>query len=210
LIVIGLGMLLFWREKITKYWLIWLVYIALPYLLFTVAATKMPSYVYFISPILHLTIALCIYFIYEKIRCNIQKYDATWGNAIQYLLPMATALLIAGTAYNLYIPRFAWFTRDNSIVKKETARKMHNTAIFKSLNHKIDENTVILGCNSNEDIDMMFYTQNNVYAWYPTEAEYTALKAKKCKIAAFQNHDAYVLPPYIAADSIYIIHEKLQ
>jgi 4-amino-4-deoxy-L-arabinose transferase-like glycosyltransferase len=79
LAAIGLLLLVILRQKMSKFWIECLVFTLLPYLFFSAAATKMPTFVYVISPLLHICIALVIYTIYEYLNQLTQR-NATQRN----------------------------------------------------------------------------------------------------------------------------------
>ena len=62
-----------------------------------------------------------------------------------------------------------------------------------------------------QDIEAMFFSNQNVYSWYPTEEEYLELKTSKYKRAAFKSHTDQSLPAYMTEDpELFIIDRELK
>ena len=59
------------------------------------------------------------------------------------------------------------------------------------------------------EIDAMFYSSKNVYAWFPPENTIDSLKNIGYKLGAFASFDSQKLPEYIVEDNdIQIINRK--
>ena len=87
----------------------------------------------------------------------------------------------------------------------------HNTDIYKDLKKYIPANVkVIINTCSSDYIDVMFYNNDLFsYSGCPSAEDIKAIKQKGYKIAAFENHQQYILPDYITSDSsIFIIQQQ--
>jgi 4-amino-4-deoxy-L-arabinose transferase-like glycosyltransferase len=210
---IGMGCLLFFREKISYSWLAWLAFIIVPYLIFSLAATKMSSFVYFIAPLVHLCIGLGIVKMIEYCGTKMTYFEnnKNIGRLSKWFAPVAIVCLSAICTWQIYDQPIPWLNRNDPGIQAEFAQKRKNTAIFKALNHKIGKDVVIFNCTGNADIDMMFYTENTVYAWSINANQYNYLKAKNIKMAIFADHKQYIAPDYLKKDKgVYTIPEILE
>ncbi|MEA3480152.1 MAG: glycosyltransferase family 39 protein [Bacteroidota bacterium] len=174
-----------------------LSFLAMPifvYLLYSLSATKMPSYPILVAIPIYVCIAYLIYVIYELLS---KKISIKW-------LPVAVAglLLLAIAWSNLRILEFS------RIHAKDTDRArqlMHNKSIFISLNSQLPDNTIIFNVKGRHYVDCMFYTNYTAYNFIPSETQYASLKALNIPIAIFK---AERLPAHLLTDEELIIIDK--
>jgi hypothetical protein len=78
--------------------------------------------------------------------------------------------------------------------------KIWNAQVFRTMHqHEALKGSVLLNCKSFDDIDCMFYQENNVYAWYPEQKQLDSLKRVGHRFVALQH--AQALPDYIQNDT---------
>lgn len=166
-----------------------------------VVATKMPSFVYPVSALIIILIALGFYevFIYVASRLHLSP--------IKQQSSLALCVVLIGI-YSLK----PWAIAAQSDKNNETRNaKINNTIIYKNLPPQITQNCVVINCKSFEDVELMFYQNVNAYHWYPEKHTLDSLQHLGYKFAAFKSHNNQVLPEYIVNDTnILIINKQLK
>lgn len=177
-----------------------LTFILVPFLFFSIIVqTKLPSYTFFISPLLLLISALTFSVILNNIPSKLLK----------------SLFLIVIALICLRIPEIKRLRQENRtdfvILSSNKDHKLHNTSIYKKLDTLVPEEYVVFNCKSMEDVEAMFYSSRNVYSWTMTEEQYNGLKSKGVKIAAFKEHSDQGLPEFLKNDpEVLIIQEELK
>ncbi len=183
-----------------------LMFVTLPYLFFSlVAQTKLPSYVFLVSPLVFLLVATLFSEIYVALgSCAIWK---------QFVLQSAMMLALA-----VYFVRFCEIEAVH--IKGEPTpylhiegreAKLHNTHIYKKLNDLVPAGYVVLNAKSYEDTEAMFYSDRLVFHWWFGEKDYAEAKAAGYKFAAFADFNGQVLPEHIRQDrELLLIRETLR
>lgn len=176
--------------KRTKYSLaVPLVFMAiLFYLFFSLAQTKMTSFVMPVAPLFFLIMGVAVEFVWSKFSKK---------NMLQLCLVfMSLAILLFR---NLNISKIS----DDHWRNPEMywGKFLQNTAdntndIYKDLPRLLNGDYVIAFCNQFEEIDCMFYSGYTAYP-YLTEDDFNKLKMSGKKIAVF-GHD---LPEYVLKDT---------
>lgn len=87
--------------------------------------------------------------------------------------------------------------------------KIHNTEIYKSLDTYLNGNYIIFNSKPMEYPEVMFFSNQNVYNWWPEKEYIDSLKNQGYKIAAFTSHGNQILPAYIVSDPYISIIEKV-
>lgn len=167
------------------------------YLFFSLAKTKLPSYVYVVAPFMYLFLGTCL------------------ENILQHLKQQTKSIAIVAVAAFLFC---LWNLRPldikaQHVSNKPTAfmgapqrvEKINNTNLYKKLNDLVPPDFVLLNCKSYEDVDARFYATVNAYHWWPSEVEYAALKQKGIKFAAFNSHTNQPLPDFLKSDTTLLI-----
>ncbi|HET8964539.1 MAG TPA: glycosyltransferase family 39 protein [Chitinophagales bacterium] len=196
----------FWKMKYNirnTGWITLLVPIVIVYLFFTLITTsKGISYVFISAPFIFLLTGLGIteFFIWIKENLNLRL-----KNIIQVLIILFLTLAV----FKPLIHQKYYFKKGGHFLNVENKdAKKFNTAYYKRLDTILPEKYVILNCKSFENIEAMFWSNQNVYQWFPNETDYLQLKEKGCKIAAFPNMKGQEFPDYIANDSDVLILDK--
>ena len=202
LIPIGL-FLLFRRLKTNYYRIMVFASVFIIYFFFSViVATKLPSYVFVIAPLLFLGVGTLLYELE-----NLVKLYAPFQR-IGYFVFLSILLLTGWFTLNI---NQIWFfhTEYNYYgINNYREAQNHNVAVYKSIPGMLwGEDYVIFNCKPKEHIELMYYSNLTGYDFVPKEKELQRLKAKKLRIAIF---DDGKLPDYIMLDnSIFKIKEQL-
>lgn len=170
-----------------------ITFIVIVYVFFSmIAKTKLPSYVYFISPLHFILLAVFVDFFKKK----------------YYMI--VVVIIISYNSFNIKeIIGFHINNETSSFLKFEhRSSKIHNSSIFREIDSIIPKNYTIFNCKSFEDIEAMFYSSRNIYQWYPNKIVFEDLKKKNIKMAFFQDHNNQILPDYIKNDTSVIIISK--
>ena len=85
--------------------------------------------------------------------------------------------------------------------ENEKDLKLWNTAIYREIDNIAPDVDIIFNCKSMCEIDAMFYSSKNVYAWFPPENTIDSLKNIGYKLGAFASFDSQKLPEYIVEDN---------
>lgn len=200
--------LLFFATKIAKKPLrsYLLMLVALPYFFFSVVAqTKLPSYVFLVSPLVFLLVAP----LFAQLYAELGK-GATWSQ-----LTLQSAMMLVLALYFLRFPEISSFhlkgEQTQYLLVEGRENKRHNTKIYKKLNDLVPTGYVVLNAKSYEDTEAMFYSDRLVFHWWFSEEDYSAAKAAGYKFAAFADFDGQVLPDYIRQDGeLFLIREALR
>jgi 4-amino-4-deoxy-L-arabinose transferase-like glycosyltransferase len=165
------------------------------YLFFTLAATKMISFCFIVSPFIFLALATILNKLVEFVKVKIHV-NSVYKNLIIILI----MLLISWANLNLY--RIAYkhtlliTTNDND--KRE--QKIKDTQFIKSLSNLLPQKElVIFNCKKEKNIPIMFYTQFIAYDRLMNFEEYLELKNKKISCAVIDNGK---LPQFLAEDPL--------
>lgn len=207
--IICISLLLFVIAKIPKQNKIsLLVAIGIPYFFFSVIAqTKMPSYIFFVSPLIYILIG---YFVDYLCKLIIHfKYIFCIKIALVLFLTYLTFRLEDIIDYHLY--------NETSPSLSFTARKqkIHNTLIYKELNKLVPKDYVIFNIPPYEDTEAMFFSNRTAYEWL-TEEEYMEYKKKGVKIAIIKqrHHERFNIievPEYLLCDpNVLIVNRMLE
>lgn len=145
-----------------------------------IVATKMESFLFFVAPIgfIYIAIAIDRFLSFERFK---------------YLFPIVSIVVA------IMVVNIDFYTEYFSKENQERNHRIANARIYKDLSNYIDPNTkVVINMNSHDDKDVMFYNQSvTAYHWWPSESDMKQLLEKKIKVAAFRDHDQYVLPDYV-------------
>lgn len=204
LLIMGIFLLMKYKTKI-EYKITILLSVLTIYIFFSfIVETKAPNYVYIISPFILLLIGLCI-----EAFINIHSISRK-----PYLRIIIQLLVISFCAYLFFSHKTLSGIHNRGISKftiVDREKKIHNTAIFKKLDSILVTPHVVFNVNGMEETEAMFYSNQNVYNWYPPEKTIDSLKNLGYKIAAFTDHGNQILPDYIKKDtSIFIIPYTLK
>ena len=194
ILFILLGIIFLFQERSTKK-IIFLSYIAVIYVFFSIIVkSKLPSYVYLISPLVYILIAYAI----DNLFVNRLEIS----NKVKQI--SIFSILIFCALFTLQPTKLI----ESHFSSLEIEKKRNNTSIYKQLNELVPKDYTVFNCKSFEDTEAMFFSDRNVYHWYMNEKEYQDLKQKGIKIAAFKNHTNQQLPSYLSNDKDVLIIDK--
>jgi 4-amino-4-deoxy-L-arabinose transferase-like glycosyltransferase len=149
--------LLFFKDKMDKFkWFALVVWILIPYIFFSIVATKMVSYILFTAPAIFIVLSS----FWWHFKDNPLK--TKWLNQL-----VLTAMIVLAVRYCY---ERMWFFKDHS-------EPITKTIWMKNLNQIIkNEKTVIFNWDSY--IEGMFYTPFILYPQLPTDEQIKDIKAK--------------------------------
>jgi 4-amino-4-deoxy-L-arabinose transferase-like glycosyltransferase len=162
------------------------------YLFFSLAATKMTSFVMPVAPLCFLFIAFALFQLLELIR--------NFKSARKLAIALCLSFILFR---NLNVDEIASSHWRNP--ESKWGRFFQNTAdnviTNKKLSTIVPDDCVVVYCNQFEEIDCMFYSGVTAYS-YLDESKFARLKLEGKKIAVFNNN----LPEFVIGDSnVYII-----
>ena len=173
--------------------------IVIPYLFFSLlSSTKTLGYVFYIAPYFIFVSTLCLDFLMKLI-------NGKFGLSIERIALFVITISISYFAFryetlnNFHSNGISTYNWENK------AAKEHNTEIYKSLDTYLKGEYIVLNCKGMEDVEAMFYSNQNVYNWWPKENQIDSLKQEGYKIAAFTSHSNQILPDFILNDPQIII-----
>ncbi len=174
-------------------------FVAMPvfvYLFYSVAATKMPSYpIPAVIPI-YVCIAYLMFLLFELISNKLQK---KWISSLIIIM-----ILILSAWLNLRLQVFGQLHDPGSELAIQLT---HNKQVFKELNSKLPEKTVIFNVKGRHYIECMFYTDFPAYNMVPSRVQYDTLKSLNYTVAIFKTKE---LPDFLEDDEkVILIHEEL-
>lgn len=190
--MILLGLIALWRATLeSRYKILLLSSVAIPYVFFSlISSTKTIGYVFYIAPFFLFISALSVEWIINIVD---EKYGQIVKN-ISLILLIITVCFFSFKYETLRIFHTRGISNYNWENKKN---KVHNTQIYKSLDDYLQGDYVVLNCKGMEDVEAMFYSNQNVYSWWPSEYQIDSLQLKGYKIAAFKDHGNQILPDFI-------------
>ncbi len=181
-----------------------LIWIAVVYGFFSfVAQTKLPSYVYFIAPLIYLLFGIAL-------RSAEVFFLARLSGQMR---PLVLSALLCGAFYltlqpqkidrnHLHLPGAA--------EQHQRQRKMDNTRIYRKIDTLVPPGYFVFNCPSFEDTEAMFFSGRQAYQWTPNEADFQHLKSQGIKMAVFHHPDGMQAPGYMRDDpEVLVIPEKL-
>lgn len=159
------------------------------YLFFSlIVTTKMPAFTMPVSSLIFVVIACGIKFTIDRFT-NI-KY------------------LIIGLSILVFLQPWVFYKKYFYPSQSEKNR-IHNTQIYKNLPDSLSSYAVF-NLKPYQDIDLMFHSDVNAFAWYPLENVVEQLLEDGIKIAIFKSHTNQPVPDYMYRDDILIIDQKLK
>lgn len=172
-----------------------LLMFGLIYLFFSQVATKMPAFTFVVAPISYIMIAYAIWQIARAILSLVALP--------RYVVLMAVAIPLLTMGFR---PWSIVFYRTEGNADRNI--KMHNTEIYKQVGAELPNDYVVFNCKSFEDTDMMFYTGQNAYHWWPEEHVLDSLLNEGHKLAMFKSHGNQVLPQSVIGNPRILVIDK--
>ena len=196
--VVLLSLFLFYKNlNQTKYKVAFFSNLIFIYLFFSLAATKMISFCFIVSPIIFLSLSTLIYKFITIINLKTQKKIIIKNSII-------CGVLIFISWANLNLRRIAYkhtllITANDNDKREE---KITDSKFIKSLCTILpDKDFVIFNCKKEKNIPIMFYSSFIAYDRILNNEEYNILTTKNTKIAVIDNGS---LPQFILEDKTII------
>ncbi len=163
-----------WYQKFaTRHYFILGVWIIVPYLVFSLAATRMQGYVLFTGPAFFILTAMFI------------MYNSAYFKAHKYLKYLPAIIVLLSIRYS--VERVKPF-KDVHALAKQKEQILHYGRQFGA-------KTVIF--NTKDYLEVMFYTNLIAYPRIPTELEIAEVRQKGYDIVVIDNK---ALPTYVTSD----------
>ena len=189
----GILLSLFKIERF-KYILPLLVMVVSLYIFFTIAATKIASYVMVTMPLLFVFMAYAFTSVFDFFRTR------NTGVGVALYLLIVPLVLVQNFNYSRLQSDYSlvgteWF-------QQSSYNKHQNTTVYKYISKMgLPKNTVIIGLENFGTIESMFYTGFPSYGYYISDKEIRTIQTKGYKIVVFKNN----IPPLLQGDSSVIV-----
>ena len=167
------------------------------YLFFSLAATKMPSFVIIVSMIIFIAFASLFDYIINYINQFISNVN------VKYIIFSISIIAIVLLRFDVELlqEKHTLWKEDN----KYTRMLTHNKRVFKSLD--LSSNTVLFNVKGRHYIEAMFYTGLPAYNIVPSYEQYLDIKKKGRDIAIFKRSSVEI-PDYLKKDTTIIFIDK--
>ncbi|MBK7036980.1 MAG: glycosyltransferase family 39 protein [Bacteroidetes bacterium] len=204
ILLLILGLIFIFRKGQNKtLWISFITCIIIVYVVFSIAKSKSYSYVYYIAPLIILIFSKGLIVMIDYIS------DFFKQNYIRYAFLFVTLFGISAYIISFRDIKFSHVKGKSMYTENEKDLKLWNTAIYREIDNIAPDVDIIFNCKSMCEIDAMFYSSKNVYAWFPPENTIDSLKNIGYKLGAFESFDSQKLPEYIVEDNdIQIINRK--
>lgn len=163
---------------------------------YSLAATKMPSYTYVAAPMLLLLAALA----WVKISVGIRAKVSRWPGLAEGLLLL---LVLAFDLRPLSLLKHHTLRFAAASTKAERLAKLQRTTTYRHLDSVVPPGYVVFNAPPLAETEAMFYSSQNVYAGWPTAAEYQQLRRQGLRLAAFAGEQP--APAYLPAGEVLLI-----
>lgn len=206
LIALGIGLAL--RRATARATLPVLAMIALIYLLFTLAATKMYSYTYVVSPLLLLLAALALATLARAGAARL----AGWRGVVWLLAGTGLAAVLTLDLRPWGIAAFHVYGQAYGALDALPTRQVRqaNAAVYRRLAAEVPAGYVIFNVPYNGELEAMFYSGHPVYPSVPDAAEVRQLRAQGVGIATYPAREQPSLPLYLQQPGIVHLWGRLQ
>ena len=174
-----------------------LAVVGLIYAFFSVAATKMYSYTYVVSPLLLVLAArpLALFAALLARRFSSQPRLAV-GAAAVLLLVVAVA---DARPWGIYAVHFQEESYGFYNLPLQRAPRTANARLYAQLAREVPPGYLVLNVPGGNEIQAMFHSGLAVYSWSPTPEQAQALLGQGWHFAAFETNHNQPLPGYIRA-----------
>ena len=171
--------------------------VAVIYLFFTLAATKMYSYVYVVSPLLFVLMARPLAVAVTSLQ---QRFRGRRWLSYGVLPALLLAVVLADARpWGIYTVHFEEGSYALHLSPLQHAARTANARLYAQLDHDIPAGYLIVNAADNDEIQAMFHSGHDVYTWPPSEAQVQALVRRGWRLAAFESHHNQALPGYVRA-----------
>ncbi len=162
-----------------------------------VVTTRMPAFVYPVSSIILILMALGLYTAAESL-------SSRWHLIVQHRNELMLMLTFVAGYFSLK-PELIMHARSHE--NESRNMRIHNTIIMKNMDETEIGKRILFNTKSYENIELMFYKNVTAYHWYPQKSTIDSLKNLGVSLAAFQFSSQY-LPEYIQKDTGILILNK--
>ncbi len=185
--------------KDKKMYYVLLSFLAVVYLFFSIAATKMPSFTIIIISIVMLALASLIQMGLERIETvfNLKK----WIHSLIFL-GLLLSISIIRIDIDYLQAKYTLWKKNNHYSRN----LIHNKKVFTNLD--IPENTVLFNVKGRHYIEAMFYTDRIAYNIMPNRKILNQLKSKNLKAVVFKSPKKKI-PGFIKNDPDVIVIDKV-
>lgn len=167
------------------------------YLFFTVAATKMHSYVYVVSPLLFVLMARPLAVAVDSLRARFRGRPWLDFGVLPVLL---LALILADARpWGIYAVHFEEGSYALHYSELHRAARSANAKLYAQLDRDMPSDYLIINAFNEDEIQVMFHSGHEVYSWPPSEAQVHALVRQGWRLAAFDSHHTQKMPGYVQA-----------
>lgn len=193
--VILLSLVFFLKRIIeNKYKIAFFSFITIVYLFFTLAATKMISFCFIVSPIIFLSLASLVESLISFLKNKLHNRVV-----VQYFTIISLLLIIAWGNLDLYQIAYKHTLLITQNDNDKRIEKINDVIFIKTLKNKLpSKDYVIFNCKPQRNISIMFYTHFIAYDSQLGYTDYLRLKNKNVKLAVIDNKK---LPEFIINDT---------
>lgn len=174
-----------------------LVIITVVYLFFTLAATKVWSYAYAVSPLVLVVVSLPLSVGWARLvagglglRPAAARSLGTFGIMAVLVLDLQPWGIV-----QYHFNEQAYGPHTGPLNRKP---RVANAALYRTLAAQIPANYVVLNALPNEEVQAMFYCGRAVYSWWPPQPKWNELRRRVPGLAVFPSHHNQDLPDFIS------------
>ena len=205
-IALGIGLAL--RPPTARTTLPILALIAGVYAFFTLAATKMYSYTYVVSPLLLLLAALALATLARAVAAQLATHRRVgWLLAGTGLLVVLLADLRPWGIIAFHVYAQAYGALD---ALPDRQVRQANAVVYRRLAAELPAGYAVFNVPYNGELEAMFYSGHPVYPSVPDAAEVQQLRARGVGIATYPAREQPALPPYLQQPGIVHLWGQLQ
>lgn len=166
--------------------------VALIYVFFTVAATKMYSYTYVVSALLLLLAAVPLAVGLRWLRARGQWWSvgALAGSFLVLVMADARPWTIVGYHFEEQLGVVSGTALGRNA-------RVANAELYRHLDAAVPAGYVIFNALGSDELPAMFYCQRPVYSWWPSEVALRGLQARGWHLAFFPDHHDQHPPDYL-------------
>lgn len=164
----------------------------LVYLFFSLAATKMYSYAYVVSPLLLVLAARPLTLLLRSL--------AAWKLALGLPLRAAVlALVVLADARPWGIVRVHFQEGDYGVHygPLNRTKRTANAKLYRHLDQQVPPNYIVLNVLSGDEVEAMFYSDRDIYSWAPSPQDLQRARTRGFRLATFPAHHDQNPPEYV-------------
>jgi len=188
--LIGAGVALAWRMHRRRPWGPALGAIGIVYLFFSLAATRMYSYAYVVSPLLLVFGGLALDHAHRWLAAR-KSHPAPW-----LTVGALVVVLISSRPWGIIAVHFQEGAYGLHQMPLNRQVRTANAALYRQLAREVPPSYTIFNSPSGSEVDVMFYSGRNAYSWLPSEADMSRLNAAGARFAFFPDFPGQSLPPF--------------